>query len=341
MLSCDVQFTYSSKMDSLNYEQLASEILRSLRAHRSQVAFSRRLKYKSNVSYLWESGRNWPTAAVFFWAASRVGTSVTDALARFYRTTPNWLDATDFHTCNGVARLLEDLRGDTPILQLAARTGRSRYAVARWLKGQAEPRLPDFLRMIEATSQRLLDFVAQLVDIETLPNTQKRWQELQAARELVGRLPWTPAVLLVMQTEDYLNSDEHQEGWIAHRLGIPLEVERECMSLLKTSGRVRVEGRRLRVMPIQSIDTRSDPAAGRRLREWWARVGLQYIEEQRPGIFSFNVFSVSEVDYQRLQEMHRNYYRSMRSVIAVSKPEQRVVVANVQLFALDEARDDI
>jgi len=141
-----------------------------------------------------------------------------------------------------------------------------------------------------------------------------------------------------MQTEDYLELEEHQEGWISRRLGIPLEMESECMSLLKTSGRVRSEGKRLRVIPIQSIDTRSDPAAGRRLREWWARVGLQYIEEQRPGIFSFNVFSVSDKDYLRLQEMHRSYYRNMRSVIAVSSPEQRVVVANVQLFALDEQR---
>ncbi len=321
----------------MNYELLASEILRCLRAHRSQVGFSRRLKYKSNVAYLWESGRNWPTAAVFFWAASRVGISVEESLSRFYRTAPSWLETIDMHTAPGVARLLEDLRGDTPILQLAARTGRSRYAVARWLKGQAEPRLPDFLRMIEATSQRLLDFLAEFLDIETLPSAKNRWQELQAARELVGRIPWTPAVLLVMQTEDYLDLEEHEEGWIAHRLGIPLEMESDCMRLLKTSGRVRSEGKRLRVMPIESIDTRSDPAAGQRLREWWARVGLQYIEEQRPGIFSFNVFSVSDADYVRLQEMHRNYYRNMRSVIAVSKPEQRVVVANVQLFAIDQS----
>ncbi len=325
-------------MEALNYEELASEIVRSLRGHRSQVAFSRRLKYKSNVSYLWESGRNWPTAAVFFWAASRVGLSGIEALANFYRTPPAWIDSIDLHTPDGVAYLLEDLRGDTPILQLAARTGRSRYAVARWLKGQAEPRLPDFLRMIEATSQRLLDFVAQIVDIESMPSTKVRWRELQAARELVGRVPWTPAVLLVMQTEDYLALEKHQEGWIAHRLGIPFEVEEDCMNLLKTSGRVRNEGERLRVTPIQSIDTRSDPAAGQRLREWWARVGLQYIEEQRPGIFSFNVFSVSNSDYQRLQEMHRSYYRNMRSLIAVSSPEQRVVVANVQLFALDEPK---
>ncbi len=73
------------------------------------------------------------------------------------------------------------------------------------------------------------------------------------------------------------------------------------------------------------------------MREWWAQVGLDHIREGKPGLFSFNVFSVSQEDYERLQEMHRNYYRAMRSLVAASKPEQRVVAANVQLFALDEA----
>lgn len=323
-------------MESLDFEQLAGELLRALRGPRSQVGFSRRLAYKSNVSYLWEAGRNWPTAAVFLWAASRVGVDVKAAILRFYGSRPAWLEERDEVDASGVCQLLEDLRGDTPIQELALRTGKSRYAVARWLKGQAEPRLPDFLRMIEASSQRLLDFVALLVDIEKVPGAVGRWQELQAARELVARVPWAPAVLLVMQTSAYLDLASHRTGWIAERLGLPLEVELECIELLRTSGQLRVQGKRFRVARVQSIDTRADPSAGHRLREWWARVGLEHICADKPGLFSFNVFSVSDSDYVRLQEMHRNYYRALRSVVAASQPEERVVVANVQLFALDE-----
>ncbi|MCP4445119.1 MAG: DUF4423 domain-containing protein [Myxococcales bacterium] len=322
-------------MDSLDFEVLAAQILRSLRGQRSQVGFSRRLKYKSNVAYLWESGRNWPKASVFFWAASRVGIDAHDAVERFYGDVPKWLVNADLSDSQSVARLLEDLRGDTPIQELSSRTERSRYAVARWLKGDAAPRLPDFLRMIDATSQRLLDFVALLVDIDTLPILEEPWRELQAAKDLVARIPWAPAVLLALQTEDYLALKRHEPGWIAARLGLPIEVEDECMDLLRASGQVRPSGKRLRVVRIQSIDTRADPSAGRKLREWWARVGLDYIRDERPGLFSFNVFSVSQVDYERLQEMHRSYYRSMRALIAASSPEQRVVAANVQLFPLD------
>lgn len=326
-------------MESIDFETLAKELLRALRGSRSQVGFSRRLHYRSNVAYLWEAGRNWPTAAVFLWATSRVGIDTKERIARFYRSRPVWLDEGDALDGRFVCQLLEDLRGDTPIQELAARTGKSRYAVARWLKGQAEPRLPDFLRLIEATSQRLLDFVALLVDIDDLPSVAPRWRELQAARELVSQVPWAPAILLALQTRAYLELDSHAPGWISERLGLPREIEDQCIELLRTSGQLRVLGKKLRVARIQAIDTRADPSAGRRLREWWASVGLEHIRADKPGLFSFNVFSVSSADYLRLQDMHRNYYRALRSVVAASEPEERVVVANVQLFALDGEND--
>jgi transcriptional regulator with XRE-family HTH domain len=322
-------------MQPLDYEALASELLRRLRGPRSQVAFSRRLGYRSNVAYLWESGRNWPTAAAVLGAAERTGIEVRAAIARFYRTPPAWLVTLAPASRAGVARLLDDLRGDTPILELAARTGRSRFAVARWLKGEAEPRLPDFLRLIEASSQRLLDFLAELVDVAELPSAAPAWRALQAARHLVARLPWSPAVLLALQTADYLALRTHQPGWIARRLGIPPEVEAECLELLAASGQIeRVRGR-WRVGRVQAIDTRSEPGAGRRLKEWWAQVGLEHLRADRPGLFSYNVFSISAADLARLEDMHRSYYRALRAVVAASEPAERVAVANLQLFALD------
>jgi transcriptional regulator with XRE-family HTH domain len=41
------------------------------------------------------------------------------------------------------------------VQDLAARTGLSRYSISRWLRGLAKPRLPDFLRLVDAISGRL------------------------------------------------------------------------------------------------------------------------------------------------------------------------------------------
>src|SRR5688572_28055919 len=121
-----------------DYAKIASEFLRALRGRRSQAGFSRRLGYKSNVAYIWEAGRAFPTAANAFAAAQRTGIDLKGALLRFYRAPPAWLDSIDPASPRGVAALLEDLRGRTSVVDLARATGKSRFAVARWVRGEAE-----------------------------------------------------------------------------------------------------------------------------------------------------------------------------------------------------------
>src|SRR5687767_8936747 len=121
----------------MDFDQVARELLRALRGKRSQVMFSRRLGYRTNVAYSWESGRRWPTAAVALGAANRAKVDVPAAVRGFFRSAPPWLERLDPASSEGVAALLRDLRGQTPILDLARRSGRSRYAVARWLSGEA------------------------------------------------------------------------------------------------------------------------------------------------------------------------------------------------------------
>lgn len=55
------------------------------------------------------------------------------------------------------------------------------------------------------------------------------------------------------------------------------------------------------------------------------------------GLYCYNLFSVSEADYRRLCEMRLAYFEELRDIVRRSQPEERVVVANLQVFALDGA----
>ena len=59
-------------------------------------------------------------------------------------------------------------------------------------------------------------------------------------------------------------------------------------------------------------------------------------EAGAPGQFSYNVFAVSRSDFERIRQAHLDYFRLLRSIVSESTPEEVVVVANVQLFPLDE-----
>jgi hypothetical protein len=65
----------------LDFERASRELIRAIRGERSQVALSRRLGYRSNVVYMWESGRRWPTAAETLRAASLCRLDVRGAAA--------------------------------------------------------------------------------------------------------------------------------------------------------------------------------------------------------------------------------------------------------------------
>jgi transcriptional regulator with XRE-family HTH domain len=330
---CETLIVDAAGLADLDYDRLAAEWLRSLRGSRSQAAFSRRLRYRSNIAYLWESGRNWPTAARALWAAERTGVDVRGRLRGLFHTVPGWLDELDPASPEGVVYLMRELRGSTPVVEVAGRMGRSRFAVARWLKGTAQPRLPDFFRFIEAASLRLLDFIALFGDPSELEAARPRWAQLEAARRLSQQEPWSQAVFLALELHDYRALDTHRGGWIATRVGVSRETEETCLALLEQAGQIRRDDAgRWEVVRSQTVDTRRAGVSGAKL--WWSEMAAKRIQEGAPGSFAYNVFSVSREDLERLKEMQRQYFRSVRSVVADSKPSECIAVMNLQLFEL-------
>ncbi len=319
----------------LDHPQLARELLVALRGARSQVAWSRRLGYRSNVAYAWEAGRRWPTAAETFRACARTHIDLEASITRFYGTRPPWLDEVRLDQPAGVATLLDDLRGSTSITDLARGAGLSRYSVSRWLSGTTQPRLPDFLRLVEAASLRLVDLLAALVDPRSLPSITALWETLEQRRRGAFELPWTQAVVRALELEDYRALPAHEPGWLARRLGIDSAEEARCIDFLRDTGRISWTGTHFRSDPL-AVDTRRHPEVGRRLKAHWTQVGAERIAAGSPGQFSYNVFTVSRDDFERIRQAHLDYFRSMRAIVASSEPGEVVAVVNVQLFALDD-----
>ena len=317
----------------MDIEQISRELLIALRGERSQVQWSRRLGYKSNVAYTWEKGRRWPTAAEALRAAARTYVDVPASLVRFYGKEPAWLAQHDPCSPAGVAAFLDDLRGARSVTDLAARAGRSRTQVSRWLSGQTQPRLPDFLALVEAASLRVVDLLAALVDPRLLPTLLPLWERLEARRKGAVTLPWTQAVVRCLELEDYRALPAHEPGWIAARLGIDGAEEQTCLAFLKDTGQVAWTGTHYRQQPI-AVDNQPSPELWR-LRKHWTDVASARIEAGEPGQFSFNVFTCSRADLERIRAAHLHYFREMRAIVAESQPGEVVGVVNVQLFALE------
>jgi transcriptional regulator with XRE-family HTH domain len=311
----------------------ASQFLRAVRGRRSQIAFARRLGYRGNPITDWENGRRSPTAGEVFRACERVGIDASAAFARFHPAPPPPPNSGS----EGLCAWLVHARGSTPIGELAKRCGRSRFAVARWLSGEAQPRLPDFFELVDAITGRLHDLVAELVPIDAVPALLPRYRAATAAKRLAFEEPWTEAVLRVMETVAYQALSTHEDGFVAERLGIDRGHEQRCIEQLVAAGILRKEHDRYAVSGALSVDTRADPEAVRQLMEHWSAVALsRFGAGQKTDLFAYNLLSVSHADLSRIRELLRGAYREIRSIVAASQPTETAALINLHLVGLTD-----
>ena len=318
----------------MNHEALASQLLRALRGRHSQAALSRRLEYRSNAFKIWESGRAFPSAARTFAIAKRVGKDTRVGLMRFLgKTAPSMLGV-DLTTGAGVARLLRHLRGRMRVGAIAEATGRDRYAISRWLKGTTQPRLPDLLRLVDAMTHRLPDFVAILVDPSELPEVAETWALLERSRQVARTLPWSHAVLRALELEQYRALPQHEEGWLGAYLGLGLENEKHCLQALQASHQIRWNGSHWEATHALTVDARGDPEAGRNLAVWGAELGATRIAAGGTG-YAFNLIAISAKDLQRLRRLQQEYFAQLRAIVAASEPAEHVAIVNMHLLDLN------
>jgi DNA-binding phage protein len=324
----------------VNCERLAAELLRALRGKRSRPGFSRYLGYRSNVAQRWETEACWPTATRFFEICLHLRIDVRAAVEQFLRNEPSWLQAANFGAVSGVASLLQELAGRTRLTSIARASGYNRYSLARWLKGSAVPKLPEFFRVLDVSSRRLLDFIATLVDPASLPSVATRWKRLVLSRELAHTHPLSHAVLRAIELDEYKREHQQTEQYLARRLGISREEVKRSLSLLAESGQIRQTRRGWVARQGGVVDTGADPRRSRALKLEWARAAIERLESGAPGHSGYALFAISKSDLRRLHEIQLAYVKEMQSVIAASTPSECVGLFCAQLIDLSVADDN-
>ncbi|MCB9682418.1 MAG: DUF4423 domain-containing protein [Alphaproteobacteria bacterium] len=312
--------------------EAARQILRALRGPRSQVAFSRRLGYRSNVAADWESGRRFPTGGETLRAADRVGIDVVAALHRFQPMDPLPWSADEPEE---VAAWLTALQGAASQLDLASRSGFSRHQVGRWLSGKARPRLPELLTFVDAMTGRAADLVAALVPIEQVPAMLPAFRRARVTRRLAYDLPWTAAVVTLLETADVPARDPVPA--IAQRLRVPPRLVTDALDALRDAGVVEQDAAGWHVVGPLTVDVHASVDDMRELKRHWARVASGRLDQPGPqDLHSFNLFAVSRADMERIRAAQQAFFRQVRSIVASSSPSEAMGLLVAELVVFDD-----
>ena len=125
---------------------------------------------------------------------------------------------------------------------------------------------------------------------------------------------------------------EVQPGLIAGQKAIPVRAATKVEGVV-VERQVDHGSRR---KPHAVVQTSASGEVGRHLKRHWSEVAADRITGAYPGQFSYNVFTVSRDDFERIRQLHLAYFHAMRQIVSESSPNEVVGVVNVQLFALDD-----
>jgi transcriptional regulator with XRE-family HTH domain len=319
-------------MQDGTWHQATCELLRALRGHRSQIALARRLGFRSNVPAAWEGGHRCPPARRLMSICERVGVDARGALARFHAPAAGAIDPDD------LGPWLQELRGRTPVADLADRTGFSVPQVRRWLSGRADPRLFQFFALLDAMTGRAPDLVAELVDIESVPTLATKYRDARTQRRLAFEHPWTAAVRVLIEAME--PSVDHAGPQLASALGQPLRPILQALSLLQDHGLITAHDGRLIATGEMTVDMRATSEDRRRLRAHWSSVAAARVAADRDDLLSFSLVAVSRTDLERIRQLQRRTFREIRSIVAASAPVEVGALVLSQVAAFEETFEE-
>jgi hypothetical protein len=172
--------------------------------------------------------------------------------------------------------------------------GRSgaRFSVSRWLSGRSIPRLPDFLRLLEAITGRAAEWVSTLVPIERVPSLASEYRRVLAARNVAVDYAWSEAMMRVMETTGFRGHRGDSVAFIAEALGASDADIRQGLLALEQAGLIEAYQRAYRVTGTLMVDTKLSVQGRQRLRAHWATVAQRRVSaDDNDSWFAYNVIA--------------------------------------------------
>ncbi len=317
-------------------QRLAQQFLRAIRGNRSQAAFSRRLGFASRVAAEWESGRRVPSVRTALLACARTGIDVQAAFTRFNAATGELIEVRGTGRRSAIdpqsiAAWLRAHRSRTRAIEISKRTGLSHSKLSRIFSGVSGVRLTDFFALVQATTGRLTDLIAALVDVKAVPDAAAIHERVEASRALAFAEPWTSAVLALLEVQAYHSSRQDSALFLAERLRIAPTVVERCLDKLASAGLIQKRRGKYRILQALTIDTR-DPERASLLQRHWAAASTERLASPKArDLFAYNVFSVSQADFGRIRELQKQYFRELRAIVAGSEPAETAALLTLHL----------
>jgi transcriptional regulator with XRE-family HTH domain len=315
----------------MDIEAVRSQLLKSLRGDRSQNYLSRKLGYRFNQVYRWETGHTkipWPSF-VRLCQICKIDLGATLKNTLGFVEKPERCDL-----------LVKNITAPASQSYMSKKVGVSRFVLSHWISGRTTPSLDDILRLVDKVTFALVEFVGGIAKIDTIPALRKDFEKREARKRILVRYPFLEAALACLELVDYQRLKKHQEGFISDRIGISLEEEKKLLSELKQVGTLLFkEGRFVfNESALENFDIRGDFQAVKGIKKYYIERAtnklLKASENSRKDLFIYYTFSVDE---KAAAQINKEAVEFLKRVIEISeqRPKEPTQVRVLNMHFLD------
>ncbi len=313
----------------MKYEVIQKEILTAMRANRSQTFVSRRLGFKHNQVYRWESGRvtiSWKDFARFSKVCGKNLPLTLKELFNFQGEPGDY------------AALLQLLIGEIKRKEICKLLGTSAYRLRKWLSGELSPSFVEMLKLFDQFKRQLTDFVFALGVIDNVKSLGDQTSMKMRLLALHRERPYAGILLHAFDLRAYVEMKQHEPGWAASRIGISLEDEIATLECLTTLGLISFKNGKYRTQPTQlHIDSSADFSCFRKTRRYWLQRAIDHIEGMksptRDNLFGYLSYSCSESARLAIVEKYSQFLAGVRFIVENDTEDAELVqLLNIQIF---------
>ena len=319
----------------MNVKKLRCELIRALRGDRSQGQLSQRLKIGFNKVYKWEKGTASISWSEFLVLAKLCKCDVSQAIQGSYLYRGK---------IDNAANLVIGLLGTDQVNTISKRTGFGTGMVRRWLKGTSEPSLDVILSIMHRTQVTLVEFLTQLVDIESLPSLRKEYDLIMQTKQIFRSNLFLEAVACALNLQEYADAPKHPTGLIAKKLGISVSEEEAYLKLLLQCEVIEFDGKKYHHRPGLLDLTSQDTKIRIEMRKFWLKKSLDLVTPlkapPKEGMMHWAVAAVSEETGKLMTEAQKRFHHEIQLLMRTDpRPKNTIRLLCVQLLDIPELAD--
>ncbi len=315
---------------NLDIEQLRKQLLRAIRGTKTQKEINDLLGYNFNQCAKWESGEKRILWTEFVSLLNILGLDVRPVFRAPIRY---------FGDLEDYPKLISYLSGAKKPAQIARDLEISRDKVGRWLNAKQIPTLEEMLQVIlKYYSTMLVIIIETIVDLKDVPVIYGLYREAYLFKDFLIKNPWSFPLTIAMETREYQQLKEHQNGFLAEMIGINMEMEVSLISKLQEFGIVEKQNGKFKVLkPIINFTMKYKNTLP--LRRFFLDKAVEYIEaypDQPPGCFMlYDVLPIPQDNLRQVIDLCFEFYSQVKKIIETgNSPKQNIRVLNLNLFTL-------